>query len=90
MLRSIDYAAKHLIVGGHPGPQEQFRAQEWGERNRHAFLAGYRADAPEADPTEAVLLTAYELDKAVYEVVYEANMRPDWISIPLSALERLS
>jgi maltokinase len=90
MLRSIDYAAKHLIVGGHPGPQEQFRAQEWGERNRQAFLAGYRADAPEADPTESVLLTAYELDKAVYEVVYEANMRPDWISIPLSALERLS
>ena len=45
MLRSVDYAAKHLIVGGHPGPQEQFRAQEWGERNRQAFLSGYRAGA---------------------------------------------
>jgi maltokinase len=90
MLRSIDYAAKHLIVGGHPGPQEQFRAQEWGERNRQAFLSGYRSGSDEADPAETVLLTAYELDKAVYEVVYEANMRPDWISIPLSALERLA
>jgi maltokinase len=89
MLRSVDYAAKHLIVG-HPGPQEQFRAQEWGQRNRQAFLSGYRAGGAEPDPAEAVLLTAYELDKAVYEVVYEANMRPDWISIPLSALERLA
>jgi maltokinase len=90
MLRSVDYAAKHLIVGGHPGPQEQFRAQEWGQRNREAFLTGYRSGRAEDDPAESVLLTAYELDKAVYEVVYEANMRPDWISIPLSALERLA
>jgi maltokinase len=90
MLRSIDYAAKHLVIGPHHGPQEQFRAQEWESRNRRAFLAGYAAGSTETDPAGDVLLAAYELDKAVYEVVYEASMRPDWISIPLSALERLS
>jgi maltokinase len=41
-------------------------------------------------PAEDVLVRAYELDKAVYEVVYEADMRPDWIRIPLAALERLA
>jgi len=41
-------------------------------------------------PAEEVLVRAYELDKAVYEVVYEADMRPDWIRIPLAALERLA
>ena len=58
-----------------------------------------RADAAPGDdggatlawsPAEDVLVRAYELDKAVYEVVYEADMRPDWIRIPLAALERLA
>ena len=57
-----------------------------------------RADAAHGDagatlawtPAEDVLVRAYELDKAVYEVVYEADMRPDWIRIPLAALERLA
>ena len=36
-----------------------------------------------------MLLRAVEMDKAVYEVVYEARNRPTWVAIPLGSLEKL-
>jgi predicted trehalose synthase len=35
------------------------------------------------------LLSIYELEKAVYELRYELNNRPDWVGIPVSAIVRL-
>ena len=40
--------------------------------------------------TDAVLLRAFEIDKAIYEVVYEARNRPTWLAIPMSAIRRLA
>lgn len=39
---------------------------------------------------DATLLKAYVADKAAYEVVYEANNRPDWVEIPLRAIRQLT
>ncbi|GAB3465149.1 maltokinase N-terminal cap-like domain-containing protein [Kineococcus endophyticus] len=80
MLRSFDYAASTVADPG-----------SWGPDCRTAFLDGYTAVVG-ADPRtggQAVLLAALELDKALYEVVYEARNRPDWLRIPLDAVHRL-
>src|SRR5262249_31632894 len=92
MLRSFDYAARHqLITNPVAGPSSSLaaRASDWVRRNSDAFCAGYAA-AGGLDPAENyLLLRAMLLDKAVYEVVYEARNRPTWVSIPLESIAEL-
>lgn len=90
MLRSFDYAAHHLLSeGGQPSNQLAYRAQEWAHRSRNAFCAGY-LDAGGIDPREdPMLLKVFELDKAVYEVLYEARNRPGWLPVPLGSIARI-
>jgi trehalose synthase-fused probable maltokinase len=81
MLRSIDYAARvSHRQGGLVEPEA------WVAAATEAFLAGYG----NATATEAGLLVAFEIEKACYEVGYEANNRPDWAWLPLEALERFA
>jgi maltokinase len=80
MLRSFDYAARS---------RRPWRP-EWAQRCREAYCAGYAAEA-EWDPHgEPELLRAYETDRAVYEVLYEARHRPDWLPVPMAAVRRLA
>jgi maltokinase len=89
MLRSFDYAARHQLIG-HPDAEAlSGKARDWARRNGAAFCAGY-ADAGGLDPAaNGVLLRALQLDKAVYEVLYEARHRPSWLPIPLESLADL-
>ena len=90
MLRSFDYAARHLLAERPSEAQLDYRATEWTERNREAFCDGYVKGGGTDPRAEAALLRAYELDKAVYEVVYESRNRPTWVTIPLSTIEKLA
>jgi trehalose synthase-fused probable maltokinase len=89
MLRSFDYLVAHvdrLHGAGHGDPAAL----------AEAFLAAYRRGASHSPwwPTDADeerrLLAAFTLDKAVYELAYELANRPDWVEVPLGALERLA
>lgn len=86
MLRSFDYAARFQLLGNPDAARLHDAAREWSRRNGSAFCAGY-AEAGGLDPvTNEVLLRALQLDKAVYEVMYEARHRPSWLQIPLESL----
>ncbi len=77
MLRSFDYAA---AVGGGSD------SAKWAESCKAAFLDAYTSAAGsiELDP---VILKAFVLDKAVYESIYEARNRPDWLAVPLAGID---
>lgn len=81
MLRSFDYVAGSLQRAGTPAPEG------WAAEARQAFLGGYEGRS--GHPATGPLLDAFELDKAVYEAIYETRNRPDWLAIPLAAIDRL-
>ena len=88
MLRSFAYAASAAAVErGASAPEG------WEERARSTFLEGYTAEVdPSIVPSgEAFdrLLSIYELEKAVYELRYELDNRPDWVPIPVAGIQRL-
>ncbi len=90
MLRSFDYAphavAQSIGDDDHDAAaQRERRANEWAARNKDAFLQSYAGDQG-LTPTEGALVAAYVADKAVYECVYEARNRPNWLPIPLAAI----
>ncbi len=86
MLRSFAYVttASRLARGVEP-------PADWEERARGRFLEGYLETV---DPTllpagQAAfdrLLTVFELEKAVYELRYELDNRPDWVGIPVAGI----
>jgi trehalose synthase-fused probable maltokinase len=88
MLRSFAYAssAAGFLRGVEPSP-------DWEARARAEFLDGYRSTIDQTlIPTGAAmekLLSVFELEKAVYELRYELNHRPDWVTIPVAGILRM-
>lgn len=97
MLRSFHYAARVGLAERGEGTDNELATlgRHWEDRVASSFVEGYRrvegvAELLPADgASERALLDAFLLDKAVYEVGYELAHRPDWVGIPLEAIERL-
>jgi maltose alpha-D-glucosyltransferase/alpha-amylase len=96
MIRSYCYAAyAALFAFTLHAPDEYAALEPWAEAWQHwvsdAFLRGYRSTlgaddlVPQGEPFER-LLRAFAVDKALYEVRYEIDNRPDWVRIPLAGL----
>ncbi|HET7128078.1 MAG TPA: phosphotransferase [Gaiellaceae bacterium] len=88
MLGSFGYAASAAeVLRDTPAPED------WEERARDEFLEGYRATVDRSlVPSGAAmdrLLKVFELEKAVYELRYELNNRPDWVRIPVLGIARM-
>jgi maltose alpha-D-glucosyltransferase/alpha-amylase len=103
MLRSFHYAARSALRSAQErlrtstslDAKPKILAKRWQALATHQFLESYRkaaAGAPflPADPNEFDgLLRVHLLEKAIYELGYELNNRPDWLAIPLEGIERL-
>ncbi len=97
MLRSFDYLAwaaleRRREVTGTVSDAEQQRALLWRDQATMAFLQAYNERAaqtpthPADEKTVRGLLRLFTIQKAIYEVGYEAANRPAWLSIPVRGL----
>lgn len=103
MIRSFHYAASVALdrAGSRPDADErrskmELRARQWYRSATDAFLTGYAETAgkspflQEKSEDRDMLLGAYLIEKACYELSYELNNRPSWAGIPLSGLLQLA
>ena len=89
MLRSFAYVASAAQI------QRDVTAPEgWEDRARETFLRRYLETVepgllPPGEQATANLLSVFELEKAVYELQYELDNRPDWVPIPVAGIRRI-
>ncbi|HZU59793.1 MAG TPA: phosphotransferase [Solirubrobacteraceae bacterium] len=89
MLRSFAYVTSAVeMMPGRQAPAD------FEQRARQAFLDAYLTHVdptllPAGEAAIANLLSIYELEKAIYELQYELNNRPDWVPIPVAGIRRL-
>jgi maltose alpha-D-glucosyltransferase / alpha-amylase len=97
LLRSLSYAASTALFESAAPDSEEWRRMEpwadtWETLARDRFLAGYRRRSHEGRflPSDrsalAQMLSFFELDKALYEYIYETEHRPEWVRIPLRGI----
>ena len=97
MLRSFDYAARSAVRNLSIERTDQFNTleplvREWERRARQAFLDGYAegtrdsSTSPRDEGRMRSLVELFTLEKALYEVRYELDNRPDWTGIPVRGI----
>ena len=100
MLRSFSYAAYAALFAFTLHARDDYAALEpwadtWQRSASQSFLKGYRSTigasglVPGREGLD-MLLGALTIEKALYEVAYELNSRPDWVRIPLTGLMKLA
>ena len=93
MIRSFDYAAGiveregQLAASGPGHARAHALLGDFREAAQNAFLAGYaEGRCTPLTAQDQQLITAFAIEKAAYEICYEAANRPDWIEIPVRGL----
>jgi len=100
MIRSFSYAAYAALFAFTQHAADDYSALEpWADTWQHwaadAFLNGYLAALdgaallPHGVASRRALVAAFTLDKAMYELAYELNNRPEWVRIPLLGVRKL-
>ncbi|MDQ2867583.1 MAG: maltose alpha-D-glucosyltransferase [Verrucomicrobiota bacterium] len=99
MMRSFQYAAYSGLWQATVRPEDvdflEHWADIWYREMSSEFLGAYLRSAraasflPASEADLHLLLEAYLLDKAIYEIGYELNNRPDWVIIPLRGIQHL-
>ncbi|UCF19889.1 MAG: maltose alpha-D-glucosyltransferase [Gemmatimonadota bacterium] len=96
MLRSFHYASVAALIEGRVRPEDRATLEPWSQYwyrwvavdflRAYLQLAGESGLLPKGESELAALLDLCVLDKALYELDYELNHRPDWIGIPLRGI----
>lgn len=100
MMRSFHYAAFNVLIQDRSVRPEDIEelepwAELWSYYTGQHFYDQYAAQVqgrdliPEDSEEQHLLLKAYLMDKAIYELNYELNNRPEWVGIALKGLNRL-
>lgn len=94
MLRSFHYVSRSVLPDS-PGPGIVSKSHRWFVDASESYLSSYLGEMESGRPLlpdrEALfpILTLYLLRKALYELEYELNNRPDWVGIPLVGIRML-
>jgi maltose alpha-D-glucosyltransferase/alpha-amylase len=99
MMRSFQYAAYSALwqpaMRAEDAPFLEHWADLWYREMSSAFLQSYLSTTtgaifvPQNSEDLQIMLQGYLLDKAVYEVGYELNNRPDWVVIPIRGIKHI-
>jgi maltose alpha-D-glucosyltransferase / alpha-amylase len=99
MLRSFHYAAHHGLMANTVRPEDVSCLERWADfwqtwasaayLKEYLALAGQGEFLPNQETDLQVLLNAFILEKAVYELGYELNNRPAWVRLPLCGILQL-